>query len=128
LLVQRAEDGKWAVPGGYMESGENFREACKREVLEETGLEVNVRRLLSIYTSPHFLLEYPDGDKWQLICLHFDADIVGGKMRVSKETNAFGFFSLSEISDFDMHGVDRMRVRDGFIDAAETVIYDDFDV
>ena len=62
LLIRRADNGKWAVPGGYMEAGENFSEACVREVYEETGLQVEVNRLISIYTHPHILLEYPDGN------------------------------------------------------------------
>jgi ADP-ribose pyrophosphatase YjhB (NUDIX family) len=32
LLIRRADDGKWAVPGGYMEASEDFAEACTREV------------------------------------------------------------------------------------------------
>jgi ADP-ribose pyrophosphatase YjhB (NUDIX family) len=64
LLIQRSDDGKWAVPGGAMMAGESLSEACAREVLEETGLKIKVNRLLSVYTSPHRLLTYPDGNKW----------------------------------------------------------------
>ena len=38
LLLQRSDDGKWAVPGGTMMAGESLSEACEREALEETGL------------------------------------------------------------------------------------------
>ena len=64
LLIRRADNGKWAVPGGYMDAGEDFSEACAREVYEETGLRVEVKRLISVYTNPHLLLEYPDGNRW----------------------------------------------------------------
>jgi len=40
LLIRRADNGNWAVPGGYMEPGESLSEGCEREVLEETGLRV----------------------------------------------------------------------------------------
>jgi ADP-ribose pyrophosphatase YjhB (NUDIX family) len=105
LLVRRADNDKWAVPGGYMEPGENFTEACKREVFEETGLEVNIKRLIGMFTSPNLLLEYADGNKWQLVVLYFGAELVNGELKPNEETSEFGFFSLSE-----MNGLDRKRV------------------
>jgi ADP-ribose pyrophosphatase YjhB (NUDIX family) len=128
LLIQRTDDGKWAVPGGAMMAGESLSEACEREVLEETGLKIKVNRLLSVYTSPHRLLMYPDGNKWQPVNLHFETEIVDGALTVNEEAAAFGFFSLLETGNLAMHGMDRMRVNDGFIGKVETIIYDDYDV
>jgi ADP-ribose pyrophosphatase YjhB (NUDIX family) len=48
LLMRRTDNGQWCVPGGYMEPGENVTEACTREVLEETGLQVEVKRLIGV--------------------------------------------------------------------------------
>jgi ADP-ribose pyrophosphatase YjhB (NUDIX family) len=73
LLIRRSDSGWWAVPGGYMEAGETFTEACAREVLEETGLSVQVGQLVAVYTSPHVRLDYPDGNRLQLVVLHFAA-------------------------------------------------------
>jgi ADP-ribose pyrophosphatase YjhB (NUDIX family) len=128
LLIQRTDDGKWAVPGGAMMAGESLSEACEREVLEETGLKIKVNRLLSVYTSPHRLLMYPDGNKWQPVNLHFETEIVDGALTVNEEAAAFGFFSLLETGNLAMYGMDRMRVNDGFIGKVETIIYDDYDV
>ncbi len=128
LLIQRSDDGKWAVPGGAMTAGESLSEACEREVLEETGLKIKVNRLLSVYTSPHRLLAYPDGNKWQPVNLHFEAEILHGELTINEEALAFGFFSLLETECLDMHGMDRMRVRDGFAGKLQAVIYDDYDV
>lgn len=127
LLIQRTDDGKWAVPGGAMMAGESLSEACEREVLEETGLKIKVNRLLSVYTSPHRLLTYPDGNKWQPVNLHFEVEIVDGELTINEEATAFGFFSLLETENLDMHGMDRMRVGDGFKGEMETIIYDDYD-
>ena len=38
LLVRRADNGRWDVPGGHMDPGESVTEACAREVLEENGV------------------------------------------------------------------------------------------
>src|SRR6266508_4839267 len=58
LLIRRTDNSRWSVPGGYMEPGESVAEACAREVWEETGLHVRVGRLISVYSTPHILLEY----------------------------------------------------------------------
>lgn len=52
LLVRRADNNRWAVPGGYMVPGESITEACAREVKEETGLQVLVDHLIAVYSTP----------------------------------------------------------------------------
>ena len=126
LLVRRTDNDKWAVPGGYMEAGENFSEACQREVWEETGLKVTIKRLIGIYTSPNVLLVYPDGNKWQLVVLHFEAEFVEGELTPSEETIEFGFFSLAEINQLDINGLDKKRVFDGFANTQSALINDNF--
>ena len=56
LLTRRQDNGRWCLPGGGMDPGESAAEACIREVFEETGLEVKVKRLVGIYTSPDILI------------------------------------------------------------------------
>ena len=126
LLARRTDNGKWTAPGGYMESGENFSEACMREVWEETGLKVTVKRLIGIFTSPNHLVEYADGNKWQLVVLHFEAEFVSGELKPSEETTEFGFFSIPEINDLDMNNLDRKRVLAGFAKSSGAIINDDF--
>jgi ADP-ribose pyrophosphatase YjhB (NUDIX family) len=128
LLVRRADSGRWAVPGGYMEPGETFTEACAREVLEKTGLRVSLGRLIAVYTCPHVLLEYRDGNCLQLVILHFGAQPVGGELSTSHETTAARYFSREEIEGLDMSEFNRQRVDDAFAAQPITVVREDLDL
>ena len=83
LLVKRSDDdlhkpGVWEVPGGRLESGEDPFEGLKREVSEETGLEINIRNPLRIH---HFTRE--DGGKITMIT--FYCRTRGRDVRLSNE-------------------------------------------
>ena len=123
LLVKRADNGHWAVPGGYMEPGESVAEACVREVWEESGLRVEVEQLIAVYSTPHKLIVYPDGNQWQLVILHFRARIVGGSPQASDETTAVSFFTHPETKTLDMGELDRQRVHDSFQQKQITIIH-----
>ena len=122
LLVRRADNGRWAVPGGYMQPGESVAEACAREVKEESGLDVEVQGLVAVYSSPDRLIVYEDGNQWQLVILHFYAELLGGFLTTSEETTAVRFFSQDETTILDMGEWDRLRVRDGFAFMGEPFI------
>ena len=126
LLIRRGDDGKWAVPGGYMDAGEDFSEACAREVFEETGLRVEVKRLISVYTNPHLLLEYPDGNRWQLVILHFETRIKDGELTPSEESPELQFYALAEIETLEMRKLDRARVIDSFARQENAIIRNEF--
>ncbi|MFM7447133.1 MAG: NUDIX hydrolase [Leptolyngbyaceae cyanobacterium] len=53
VLVRRRDNGKWALPGGMVNWGEDITTTIHRELAEETGLHVTkVRRLVGVYSSP----------------------------------------------------------------------------
>ncbi len=85
LLVRRANQpgfGLWSVPGGYVDRGEVVEEAATREVREETGLEVEISRLVGIFSEagrPVILVAYAGVE-------------VGGQLTSGPETLDVDFF------------------------------------
>src|SRR5207248_11651538 len=61
LLVRRADDGYWELPGGRVEVGESASAAVVREVAEETGVAIPVTGLAGVYSDPGHVLAYPRG-------------------------------------------------------------------
>lgn len=112
LLTQRADNGRWCLPGGHMESGESAAEACEREVLEETGLNVKAIRLLGVYSDPDQLVIYKDGGKAFFVVLNFEVTVLGGEVGLSNETTAFGWFTADEMETMPIHANHTLRVRD----------------
>ncbi|NET59574.1 MAG: NUDIX domain-containing protein [Symploca sp. SIO2E6] len=114
LLTQRTDNGRWCLPGGRIDPGESAAEACTREVLEETGLEVNVERLVGVYSDPNYLIEYADGERCHVFALHFEVQEIGGTLGLSNETTAYGYFSQDEIADIDLMEHHWQRIKDSF--------------
>ncbi|SRR5579875_231519 len=122
LLTQRADNRQWCLPGGQLEPGESVAEACLRELHEETGLIGQVKRLIGVYSSPDRLLCYPDGNRYHLIGLSFEVELVGGVPGLSDETTAFGYYTANEIASLDLLITHRERIADAFANLAEAVV------
>lgn len=87
LMVRRAVQpgiGLWSMPGGYVDRGEVIEEAAAREVLEETGLEVEVGRLVGLFSER----DHP------VIVAAFTARETGGSLSAGEEAQEVGFFPL----------------------------------
>ena len=122
LLTKRQDNGQWCLPSGGVEPGESVAEACEREVLEETGLSVSVKRLVGVYSHPDQLSVYSETDKFQIIALHFEAFITGGKLGLSDETTDYGYFTVEEIEKLDMLGRHKERILDTIVSQKEAFV------
>lgn len=91
LLTLREDFEVWCLPGGEIDEGESIAEAARREVREETGLEVELTRLVGTYSQ---LGSYADHD------ILFAARIIGGTLmsdpREVLEARFFRFDALPE--------------------------------
>ena len=121
FLTKRADNGRWCLPGGGMEAGESAAEACVREFFEETGLTVEVIRLIGVYSNPDQLVIYPDGKKVFMVVLSFEVRAVAGKPGLSNETTSFGYFSPFEMTSLPMHDRHQDRVKDAIRGGAAVI-------
>jgi 8-oxo-dGTP diphosphatase len=72
VLIRRKDDGRWSLPGGMVDWGEDVPHAVRRELMEETGLEVvNIRRLVGVYSSPN------RDPRIHSICIVVEAEVEG---------------------------------------------------
>lgn len=95
LMQCRGDFGWWGLPGGMLEPGESLAECTRREVLEETGLEIRVTRLIGVYSSPDFDLTYPNGDQVQQVSFCFLCQPISGSLQPDgSETLETNWFEL----------------------------------
>lgn len=113
LLIQRSDNGKWALPGGGIEIGESVRDALVREVREETGIEVEVTGIVGVYSDPAHVIAYDDGEVRQQFSICLAARPTGGTLRNSSESTSVRWVPLSEWERLDMHPAQQLRIRDG---------------
>ena len=95
LLVRETVDGKWTLPGGWIDETDSPREAAEREVHEESGYQVKVTRLFAIKDRNR--RGYERRMLGNCYKLFFLADLVSGTPTPSLETSEVAFFSLQNL-------------------------------
>lgn len=111
LMVRRADNGHWCLPGGGVDSGERVVEAVVREMEEETGIHVKPVNLVGIYSSPDVIISYENGGRqYQVVSLMFLCEPMYGEPRASEETTGWGYFPAGALPQpFAETHVERVR-------------------
>ncbi|MFM7423980.1 MAG: NUDIX hydrolase [Elainella sp.] len=104
VLVQRRDNGRWSLPGGIVDWGEDISSSARRELAEETGLNlIKINRLVGVYSDPR------RDPRFHSICIVLEAS-VEGEMQVQDtlEISNIRAFSYQEIPQGELsHDHDR---------------------
>jgi 8-oxo-dGTP pyrophosphatase MutT (NUDIX family) len=113
LLIQRSDNGDWALPGGAHDLGERIADTAVRETREETGLDVEVTGIIGIYTDPGHLVEYGDGEVRQQFSIAFRAEPRGGRLATSIESTQVAWVEPERLSELRINLSMRLRIEHG---------------
>lgn len=110
LLIRRADNGKWAFPGGACDVGEPPMIGAAREVWEETGYIAEVNDFLGIFDN-----RYHSGENFHhLYCLLFAGQAVGGERLITRETLDCAWFAEAEMPWAEVTPSHLTRIRHAF--------------
>lgn len=97
LFMKRTRSDYWCLPGGRIDMEESAQACCVRETFEETGLQTEVVRLISVNTNPRSVVHYPDGNVHRSFVLCFEVAVIGGELKPSAESSGFRWLSREEL-------------------------------
>ncbi|MFF3067165.1 NUDIX hydrolase [Kitasatospora sp. NPDC057936] len=113
LLIHKTDNDLWALPGGGHDIGESVADTVVREVLEETGIDVEVAAVVGLYTDPGHVMAYDDGEVRQQFSICFKARPIGGTLRTSSESKEVRWVDPADLDDLDIHPSMRLRIKHG---------------
>lgn len=101
LLVRRGQEpakGSWSLPGGLVELGESLEKAIKREVLEETGINVKVLGVTAILE--RIYRDEADNVPYHYVLVDFACEYVSGEVRPGSDAAAARFVPLDRLEEW----------------------------
>lgn len=100
LMQKRTDNGQWGFPGGFMELGESVQDTARREVYEETGINLEELELFGIYSGPQYDKTFTNGDQVSLVLISFICKQYSGKLVESNEESIQNkFYPLKELPE-----------------------------
>ena len=89
ILLVKQDYGKryWSLPGGMVESGESVDQAAIREVKEETGLDIRVKRVVGLYSKP----------SEDALAITFEGEVTSGSLTPSNEISDCRYFQFDHL-------------------------------
>ena len=113
LLVHRTDNDRWALPGGGVEVGESVVQTAIREVLEETGIDIEVTGVVGIYSDPRHIIAYDDGEVRQQFAICVRAKALGGTLSRDSESTEVRWVPPTQLGELDLHPTQRLRIGHG---------------
>lgn len=107
ILLVRELDGRWALPGGWVDAGLSVAESAVKEVLEEAGLTARAERIIAVQDrEKHNEPVYA----WKICKIFVLCTALGGEFTENSETTESGYFSLEELPPLAEEKNDREQI------------------
>lgn len=102
LIQQRADNGMWNLVGGVSEIAEDPAGTALREGYEETGLFLQIERLLGVYGGQDYVMTYPNQDVVSYTNFAFVCSVKSGRLQIDSESLALEWVNADELpANFD---------------------------
>lgn len=122
LLIRRTDNGLWAIPGGAQDFGEYIAETAVRETLEESGVTIEVIGVVGLYSNPHHVMAYTDGEVRQQFSICFRGRYLSGEPTPSDESSEVRWVARNELDTLPIHPSMRLRIDHGYARSVEPYI------
>jgi 8-oxo-dGTP pyrophosphatase MutT (NUDIX family) len=108
LLERRSDAPIWSLIAGMVDDTETLAEALRREVLEETGLNVSSYQLFGTFTDPTRIVSYPDGNVFRVASFVYCVAVESfSGLRPSSESEELRLFPKSVLLELDLPATQR---------------------
>ena len=112
LLLKRRDNGKWTMPGGTLEFGENLASCAIREVMEESGLKVEITDIIGTYTDPNILVAYSDGEVRQEFTVVYAGKFTDTNISLDEESTDYRWVDFDSVNAIELADSQRKRIYD----------------
>lgn len=102
LLHKREDNNLWTLPGGKIEIGESISDCCKREIKEEIGLKVKIKKIIGIYTSPDYTFDFGGGFIYQPFVVAFLCTTDDENFAMNHESTDIKWFDKKDVFKLKM--------------------------
>jgi mutator protein MutT len=113
--------GRWSIPGGLVDLGENIEHAVIREVKEETGLDVAEPRLVDVVD--HISLDKKGGVKYHFVIVDYLVKVVHGVPKAASDAEDLKWVPFSEVEEYTLTSSFRAFFRRNRKKLEETSLY-----
>jgi 8-oxo-dGTP pyrophosphatase MutT (NUDIX family) len=99
ILLQKRKHpyGYWGLPGGLMELGESTEETARREVREETGLELGALKMVDVISGAENFVRASNGDEFYMVTVVYETDEFFGQLQMDEsESLEIRFFQADK--------------------------------
>ncbi|TDD69404.1 NUDIX domain-containing protein [Actinomadura darangshiensis] len=111
LLILRADNDNWALPGGAVDLGESVRQAAIRETREETGISCEIVGIVGIYSDPRHVIRYTSNEEVrQEFSIVLTGRPIGGRPTPSDESREVHWMASGDIKSLRMDRSMRLRI------------------